>query len=367
MKKENKPIVIAQIMGKWIGGGVEAVIMNYYRHIDRTKVQFDFICDEDSTNIPKEEIESLGGRVIMVPPYQKLPQYLKTLKKIFKENNYKIVHSNINTLSVFPLYAAKKAGISVRIAHAHSTSNPKEWKKNILKNILRPFSKRYATDYFACTNHAAEYQFGKKLVEDGKVKIIYNAIELNKFKFNQEYREEIRDLYKLPENAFVVGHIGRFVEQKNHRFLIDMFYEVIKKNPNSYLIMVGDGPLLEEMKQRCKALNIDKNAIFTGYKSDNYRYYSAFDVFAFPSLYEGLGMVAIEAQVNGIRALLSDNIPEEANVGNGLFLSLSTSSWAQKINEATRFSSKKKKIAIANFDINSKSKEITEIYEELNA
>ena len=125
MKKE-KPIVVAQIMGKWFGGGVEAVIMNYYRNIDRSKVQFDFICDEDSTNIPYDEIKKLGGRVIICPPYQKIFEYERFLIDLFKKNNYKIVHSNINTLSIFPLRAAKKAGVPIRIAHSHSTTNKKE-------------------------------------------------------------------------------------------------------------------------------------------------------------------------------------------------------------------------------------------------
>ena len=131
MKKQ--PIVVAQIMGKWLGGGVEAVVMNYYRNIDRTKIQFDFICDSDSTNIPYDEIEKLGGKVILIPPYQKAIKYQKELIKLFKENNYKIVHSHISTMSIFPLRAAKKAGVPVRIAHAHSTSNKKEWKKNLMK------------------------------------------------------------------------------------------------------------------------------------------------------------------------------------------------------------------------------------------
>ena len=150
----KKPIRIAHIMGKWVGGGVEAVVMNYYRHINREKVQFDFICDEDSTNIPYEEIESLGGKVIIIPPYQKLFKYIKKLTKVLKEGKYKIVHSHINTLSVFPLYCAKKAKVPVRIAHSHSTTNKKEWKKNLMKQVLKPFSKLFATDYFACSEYA---------------------------------------------------------------------------------------------------------------------------------------------------------------------------------------------------------------------
>ena len=127
---------VAHIIGKWVGGGVEAVVMNYYRNMDRTRVQFDFICDSDSTCIPRDEIESLGGRVIIVPPYQELFSYLKELTQIFRENKYSIVHSHISTLSVFPLFCAKKSGVPVRIAHSHSTSNKREWKRNILKNIL---------------------------------------------------------------------------------------------------------------------------------------------------------------------------------------------------------------------------------------
>lgn len=135
MSEQDSPIRIAQIIGKWLGGGVESVVMNYYRHIDRSKIQFDFICDEDSTNIPYDEINSLGGKVILIPPYQKVIKYHNELKKVLKDGNYKIVHSHINTLSVFSLWAAKSAGVPVRIAHSHSTTNKKEKKKNLLKSV----------------------------------------------------------------------------------------------------------------------------------------------------------------------------------------------------------------------------------------
>ena len=136
MKENDKPVVIGCYIGKYLGGGVESVMMNYYRNIDKSKVQFDFICDSDSTNIPYEEIESMGGRVILVPPYQSLFEFQKEFAEICRKNNYKILHSNVNALSVFPLRAAKKAGVPVRIAHSHSTSNKKEWKKTLIKNIL---------------------------------------------------------------------------------------------------------------------------------------------------------------------------------------------------------------------------------------
>ena len=298
-EKSKKPVIVAQIMGKWIGGGVESVIMNYYRHLDHTKVQFDFICDEDSTRIPYDEIKKLGGGVFLVPKYQKLPQYLKALEGLFHKNQYRIVHSNVNTLSVFPLYAAKKAGVPVRISHSHSTSNPKEWKRNIIKNILRPFSKKYATDYFTCSELAGRYLFGDKTFDQGKVKIIHNAIDLDKFKFDPEARKKLRKELDIKEKTVVIGHVGRFVKQKNHDFLIDVFNEYHAKNPDSKLLLIGTGPLEEKIKAKV---------------DDTNKLYSVMDVFCLPSLYEGLGMVLIEAQMNGLPCLASNEVPREAKI-----------------------------------------------------
>ena len=268
--------------------GVESVVMNYYRNIDKSKVQFHFICDEDSTDIPYEEIEKLGGKVIIVPPYQKLFKYQKELYKVFKENRYKIVHSHINALSVFPLRIAKKAGVPIRIAHSHSTSNKKEWKKNIVKNILRPFSKVYANHFFACTKHAGEWLFGKKIIERKELNVINNAIDLKKFEFNEKTREDLRKEFGIKEDTMVIGHIGRFMKQKNHDFLIDVFNELIKKNENSILMLIGQGPLLNDMKQKVRDLKIEDKVKFIGQVTDVEKYYNIMDVFLFPSIYEGL-------------------------------------------------------------------------------
>lgn len=284
----DEKIIVAHIMGKWNGGGVESVVMNYYRNIDRNRIQFHFLCDEDSTDIPYEEIEKLGGKVIVIPPYQKLFKYQKELYRIFKENNYKIIHSHINALSVFPLRIAKKAGVPIRIAHSHSTSNKKEWKKNILKMILRPFSKLYANNYFACTEYAGKWLFGKKVVERKELNVINNAIDLKKFEFNENIRGELRKELGIREDVLVIGHVGRFMKQKNHEFLIDVFNELIKKNENSILMLIGQGPLLNEMKQKVRDLNIEDKVKFIGQVTDIEKYYNIMDIFLFPSIYEGL-------------------------------------------------------------------------------
>ena len=313
MKKEG-PIRVAHIIGKWLGGGVEAVVMNYYRHIDRSKIQFDFLCDEDSTNIPYEEIEQLGGRVILIPPYQKVFKYQKELIRIFKENNYKIVHSHINTLSIFPLRAAKKAGVKVRIAHSHSTTNKKEWKKNLLKQVLRPFSKVYATNYMCCSELAGRWLFGDKTYDSGQVYLLNNAINLDKFKYNEKLRKEKRKELGISDDTLVIGHIGRFVAQKNHTFLIDIFNEVHKKNPNSLLLLVGQGPLKEEIENKVKELKLNDSVRFLGQRNDANELYQVFDVFCLPSLYEGLPVVGVEAQASGLLCILSDAMTKETKV-----------------------------------------------------
>lgn len=288
MENVDKKIIVAHIMGKWNGGGVESVVMNYYRNIDRNKIQFHFLCDEDSTDIPYEEIEKLGGKVIVIPPYQKLFKYQKELYRIFKENNYKIVHSHINALSVFPLRIAKKAGVPIRIAHSHSTSNKKEWKKNILKMILRPLSKLYANNYFACTEYAGKWLFGKKVVERKELNVINNAIDLKKFEFNENTRKALREELGIKDDTLIIGHVGRFMKQKNHEFLVEVFNEVYKKNQNTLLILIGQGPLLSEIKQKAINLNIEDKIKFIGQVTDVEKYYNIMDIFLFPSIYEGL-------------------------------------------------------------------------------
>lgn len=370
MKNEKKPIRIGIILGKWVGGGVEAVMMNYYRHINKKNIQFDFICDNDSTNIPYEEIEKLGGRVILIPPYQRIFKYIKELKRVFKENNYKIVHSNINSLSVFPLFVAKIAGIPIRIAHSHSTSNKVEWKKNLLKQLLRPFSKVYATHYFACTEHAGRWLFGNKEFDKGNVFLINNGIDVDLFKYNEKIREKIRGELDLNNDDIVIGHVGRFMKQKNHDFLIDIFNELYKKNNNYKLMLIGQGPLQDDMKKKVKDLGIEDVVMFLGQKSDVNEYYQAMDLFLFPSLYEGLGMVFVEAQAAGLPAIASTEVPEVAKVSDRAFfigLSEPIKVWVDKIKQASKLKRKSdiKRIKESGFDIVTEVKKLEEKYIEM--
>ena len=368
MKSKREPIRIAQIMGKWVGGGVEAVVMNYYRNIDRNKIQFDFICDDDSTCIPKEKIENLGGKVILIPPYQKVLKYHKELKKVLKEGQYKIVHSHINALSVFSLWAARSAKVPVRIAHSHSTSNKKEWKKTLLKNVLRPFSKLFATDYFCCSELAGRWLFGNKTYNEGKVYLLNNAIDVEKFKYNEKARKQKRKELNIKDNELVIGHIGRFVKQKNHEFLIDIFNEIHNQNKNTILLLAGDGPLKEEIQNKVKELGLEKNVQFLGQRNDANELYQAMDVFVLPSLYEGLPVVGVEAQASGLPCFFSTDMTKETKILDSTqFIELTKrpAEWAELILKKAKKNQRKNAIETIsknNFNINIEAKKLQENY-----
>lgn len=366
--RDDEPVRVAQIMGKWVGGGVESVVMNYYRYIDRTKIQLDFICDDDSTNIPYEEIEKLGGKVILIPPYQKVFKYHNKLKKILKEGHYKIVHSHINTLSVFSLFAAKCAGVPVRIAHSHSTTNKKEKKKNLLKQLLRPFSELFATDYMCCSELAGRWLFGDKEYDKGNVYLLNNAIDLDKFKYNETLRKKKRKELGIKDDTLVIGHIGRFVAQKNHDYLIDIFNEIHKKNNNSVLLLAGQGPLMEEIKNKAKELNLDDSVKLLGQRNDANELYQAFDVFLLPSLYEGLPVVGVEAQAAGLLCYLSDDMTKETKVLDiTKFMSLNNTpeEWADNILDDVKKYKRidvSKEMTAKNFNIKEEVKRLEKYY-----
>ena len=364
----GESIRVAHIIGKWVGGGVESVVMNYYRNIDKNKIQFDFICDLDSTNIPYKEIESYGGKVKLIPPYQKVFKYHKELKKILKDGNYKIVHSHINTLSVFSLFAAKCAGVPIRIAHSHSTTNRKERKKNLMKQVLRPFSKIFATNYMCCSELSGRWLFGDKAYNKGKVFLLNNAIDIDKYKYDEKIRIEKRHELNIDDNTLVVGHIGRFVEQKNHKFLIEIFKEIHKKNDNSILLLAGKGPLLEKIKKYVKELKLDNNVKFLGQMNDVSNLYQVFDIFCLPSLYEGLPVVGIEAQASGLPCIFSEDMTKETKILNStIFMPLNNNSkeWCNKIIELTskyKRNDRKEEISKNGFNIKKEKEKLEKEY-----
>lgn len=323
------PIRVAQIMGYMNGGGVESVVMNYYRHIDHSRIQFDYIVCDGSTTVPRNEIEALGGRVFMVPPYSRVVEYQRNLESLFREQGWTIVHSHMNALSVFSLRAAKRAGVPIRIAHSHSSNGggKGEFARDLAKGLLKNFSRRYPTDMLACSRIAGDWLYGK----DADYIVLPNAVDVASFAPNRALREEMRKSLGINEDTFVLGHIGRVVPPKNHEGLISIFKEVLAIESESLLLIVGDGPLLKETETKVGQLGIADKVRFLGQTSDVRSFYQAFDVFCLPSVYEGLPVVAVECQASGTPILVSNAVTEEAAITSILefeALSSTPAKWA---------------------------------------
>ena len=343
-------------------GGLETMLMNYYRHMDREKIQFDFLEHRREHAAYDDEIESLGGRIFRLPRLTPLSSnYFRALNAFFAAHpEYRIVHSHLDCMSTYPLRAAKKAKVPVRIAHAHSTNQDRNWKL-AFKLISKKLISLYATDLFACSADAGEWMFGTK-----DVHILPNAIDIERYAFNLLIRNQTRKALGL-DDAFVIGHVGRFSAVKNHSFLIDVFAQIKRQKPNSKLLLVGAGSEMQAVQQKVNALGLGADVIFTGVRNDVANLMQAMDVFVFPSQYEGLGIVLIEAQAAGLPCVVSDVIPREAYLTDLVTaekLSSSVESWAEKILEKREVlrTDRRAEIAAHGFDIIAEAVKLQEFY-----
>lgn len=361
----GEPIRVLQVVTHMNRGGLETMLMNYYRNIDRNKVQFDFLTHrpESEKKDYDDEIRSFGGKIYHMPvlnPFS--PSYKKSLDRFFKEHKeYKIVHSHLDCLSAYPLKAAKKNGVPVRIAHSHNTSQEKN-----LKYLIKDYSKKqipkYATHLFACGKEAGEWMFGKH-----KFQIMNNAIDAKKFIYNEEIRKQKRAELGV-EDKFVIGHVGRFNLQKNHEFLIDIFNEIAIKESNAVLLLVGNGELENKIKEKVQKLGLQEKVIFYGLSERIFEILQAMDSFLFPSLFEGLGIALVEAQAAGLESFASFQvIPQEAKVTDYChFISLDKSSkeWAEII--LSKKNSKRRdtysEIKSSGYDIEENARKLEEFY-----
>ena len=343
-------------------GGLETMLMNYYRHMDREKIQFDFLEHRRDRAAYDDEIESLGGRIFRLPRLNPLSSdYFHALNAFFAAHpEYRIVHSHLDCMSAYPLCAAKNAKVPVRIAHAHSTSQDRNWKL-VFKLISKKLISLYTTDLFACSADAGEWMFGTK-----DVHILPNAIDIERYAFNLLIRNQTKKALGL-DDAFVIGHVGRFSAVKNHSFLTDVFAQIKRKEPNSKLLLVGAGSEMQAVQQKVKALGLGADVIFTGVRNDVANLMQAMDVFVFPSLYEGLGIVLIEAQAAGLPCVVSDTIPREAYLTDLVTaekLSSSVEKWAEKILKKRDFprTDRRDEIAAHGFDITTEAVKLQEFY-----
>jgi len=361
-------------------GGAESMIMNYYRKIDKEKVQFDFLVHRKEKAAFDDEIESLGGRIFRFDPINPLfpGEYYKKLRSFFKEHPaYAIVHSHLNTFSCFPLKIAKEFNIPCRIAHAHiaiddvsftslfsNKESIKETFKKLIKLQLKKKVKKDATHLFSCGDKAGKWLFGNTT----SFTTMNNAIDTAKFQYNSAVAKKYKEDFGVTD-SLVIGHVGRFASQKNHAFLLQIFEAVHKEKTNCDLVLIGDGPLRKVMEKEAKNLNIDNNVHFLGVRADVPELFQMFDVFVFPSFYEGLPVTLIEAQAAGIKVLASDTITNEVRLTEDIeFLSIDkpATDWAKKIIklETITRNNNTEKIVSGAYDILSNTEKIQEFYIE---
>lgn len=349
-------------------GGIETMLMNFYRNIDRSKVQFDFLANKPQPGDYDEEIRELGGRVFVSPGFMSYKKYLEYMTDLFKQNpDYKIIHTHNGSLMLYALKSAKKNGVPIRIAHAHATAVPVGL-KNEVKKLIRPMIKYIATDYWGCSEAAGKFYFSEKRWNKNH-QLIHNAVNVSDFVFSEQKREAIRREYGLGDK-FIIGHVGRLAPQKNQKKLLEVFSAVLKEKSNAHLVIIGTGELETKLKEYSKELGVDSSVTFTGVLSNVNEWYSAFDVFAMTSLYEGLPVVAIEAQAADLPCILCDTITPEVKITENVkFAGLKDTAeyWAKIIldfNPKARVS-REDELQKAGYDIKAEAARMQNLYLDL--
>lgn len=338
-------IRVLQVLGGTNLGGAESRIMDIYRHMDRSRIQFDFLVTEGNSGYFTPEIESLGGHVYTIPRYRiyNHMQYVAGVKAFFEQHHdYMAVHGHMTSTAAIYLPIAKAAGIPLTIAHARS-AGVDSGIKGKLTNILRKPLPQKCDKMIACSDLAACAVFGENNYNDGLVKILPNAIDVSDYRFSGELRDEIRRQYGI-EDRFVIGHVGRFHEAKNHKFLLDVWAEFLELRQDAVLMIVGDGGMRTQIEQWIDQLDEQRMAqgkasvkdkiILTGNQNPVAPYYMAFDIFLFPSFYEGMPGTVVEAQASGLHSLIADTITRMVKVTDLVdFYSLreNAKAWAAKL------------------------------------
>ncbi len=366
-----EPIRVLHILHSMNRGGAENAIMNYYRHIDREKVQFDFLLTEPAKCQFEDEILSLGGRVFRVQRLtirNPLP-YLVGVWRFYKSHpEYRIVHSHTSSKSFFPLLIAKLTGIPVRICHSHG-SRSEVGMNGTIRDFLKPFLKASANHYIACGNDAAVWLYGTRFLQKGKVVLFPNVIEAGHFDYNKAVRDKLRLSLGIKDSTIALGCTARFSAVKNHVFLLSLFKEFHKRVTDSVLILVGDGELKEDIVDMVLTMGIKDSVIMPGVVSNVSDYVQAMDFFFLPSINEGIPLSLIEAQVSGLRCFVSEGVPRESDkTGLVSFLSLDEGPeyWARQIadNIEYRRNSHLDDIVKAGYDAPTSAQKLEQFYFE---
>lgn len=362
-------VKVLTILSGLDGGGVENILLNYYRNMDREKVHIDFIVHSQHKGKIEDKFEKLGSKIYRVTPKTvSLRKNIVEIYKIMKENKYDIIHSRMNVKGMTHLITAWICGVKVRMIHNHMAYVPKQGKMKYLTPPAKIICKLFATHWLACSDAAAIDMFGEKAYKRGKAVVINNAIDAEKYDYNPILRKSVRDEFGI-KDEFVIGIVGRFHEQKNHKFMLQILKEIVNKNKNVKLLLVGGGELDKEIHQWVEQYDLKEFVIFTGIRTDVPRLLQGMDIFVLPTLYEGFGNVFVEAQAAGLKTIASlEGVPQSTKLTDLIeYVSLKKSpkDWADiilKYQNGYKRESQIEKIRAAGFDVKTQSDVLQKLY-----
>ena len=357
---------ILHIVSSMNRAGLENALMNYYRNVDRDKIQFDFLLSKSQKGDFEDEIESLGGRIYRIPMSNPL-KYLWNLNRFFSQHKeYRICHLHHLPWGSLSLLFASLHGVQGRFSHVHFARYPMG--KLSVKRLMRWMSRHYSTRYFACGRIAGLNFYGPSIVSSPEFRVLNNAIQSEKFSFDEEVRRSVRAGLGIADDVLVVGQVGRMTPVKNHKFTVDILCELKKlRGGKVKCVFVGEGPLMQDIEECAKEKGVAEECIFTGSTDNPQDYMQAMDYLIFPSVIEGLGLVAVEAQASGLRCVASSGVPSECKLTELVdFLPLSDGAqkWASHILDNSDYvrQSRQEEILRAGYDVRSQSKELQNFY-----
>lgn len=350
------------------GGGADRILYDYCIRMSDV-IHFDFIVHTENQGILEQELQNIGCRIFHIQPlHTNTRAYCSNIKNIIKNGKYDIIHVSQGYRGLIMIFYAKKYGIKVRIAHSHMAYIPESIKEHVVRKISTFFVKRYATHLFACGKDAAIWMWGREAYTSGKVHIMTNAIDTERFKYSEEKRDKIRAELRL-EDKFVIGNVARFSYQKNHEFLIRVFAEVKKIRKDAVLMLIGRGELEADIKNQVSVLGLNDSVIFMGVRNDVSELLNTMDVFVLPSRYEGLPVTLVEVQVNGLPVLVADTVTKEIYINNNVaYLPLNVNSWVGAICRSikTRINNGSELVKNAGYDITLEALGLLQHYKELH-
>lgn len=332
----SEPVRVLQVFSGLDSGGVSNFVMNLYREIDTEIIQFDFAMTSGKKVLYDDEVLLRGGRIFYFDTSKDIRENFREIVR--DKGPFRAVHSHVFFYSGLLLAEAKKAGVPVRIAHAHNahTGESRSLPRLLYEKGMQMLIRKNATHLLGCSEKACRYVFGRGIMKDARAEVLPDGIDCSRFAFNSGVRDAVRKKYGL-DGKYVVGHVGHFNPAKNHRKILSVFREISLRRNDAMLLLVGEGELEQDVRQFTVELGLDNRVIFAGAHKDVERYYQAMDVFLFPSRYEGFGMAMIEAQTSGLACVAADVVPQETNVdGRAVFLPLEEKDniWADRVIEA---------------------------------